>query len=287
LQRKTWYDILQKIIDSEDFQSKIKEQGYYTSPKDYRTFRQYTQKVWTTISTSNTANFLSKDFWHEQPTILTNNGYYIIRTGEGSFAIFNENIFPSPYLKFNIENVIEISTEEPNGYDNLKTAFKENILENSALEQLRFNGGYKKIIANVLGQEKEYYVGVRGNTTRAFNVYFHRMDTNEKILIYEYKGQADIDYSLWTENSVFLFEAKKKERAKNIQSYINIGWHKFAYACARFKEYNNLNIYPVYFLRTIDKVLLFVFPRFSFYKDGIILNEVSHMIPQKIYSVSI
>jgi hypothetical protein len=149
LQRKTWYDILQKIIDSEDFQSKIKEQGYYTSPKDYRTFRQYTQKVWTTISTSNTANFLSKDFWHEQPTILTNNGYYIIRTGEGSFAIFNENIFPSPYLKFNIENVIEISTEEPNGYDNLKTAFKENILENSALEQLRFNGGDKKIIANV------------------------------------------------------------------------------------------------------------------------------------------
>ena len=49
------------------------------------------------------------------------------------------------------------------------------------MEQLRFNGGYKKIIANVLGQETEYYVEVRGNTTRAFNVYFHHMDTNEKI----------------------------------------------------------------------------------------------------------
>ena len=287
MQRKTWYDILKKIIDSEDFQSSIKKQGYYTSPKNYRTFIEYTKKVWTTLSTTNTATFLSKDFLHEQPTILTNNGYYIIRTGEGHFAIFDEKVFSSPYLKINIENVIEMNTIEPDGYDNLKKAFKENILENTALEQLRFNGGYKKIIANVLGQEKEYYVGIRGNTTRTFNVYFQRKDTNEKILIYEYKGQADLDYSLWTEDSVFLFEAKKMEIAKNVKSYINIGWHKFAYACVRFIDYKNLNIYPVYFLRTIDKVLLFVFPKFSFYKNGIILNDTYQMIPQKLFSVSI
>jgi hypothetical protein len=139
LQRKTWYDILQKIINSEEFQSSIKKQGYFTSPRNYRTFREYTQKVWTTISTTNTATFLSKDFWHEQPTILTNNGYYIIRTGEGSFAIFDEKVFSSPYLKFDIKNVIEIKSVEPDGFGYLKNAFKENILENSALEQLRFN----------------------------------------------------------------------------------------------------------------------------------------------------
>ena len=270
-----------------DFQSKIKENGYYTSPKNYRTFREYTQKVWTTISTTNTATFLSKDFWYEQPTILTNSGFYIIRTGEGSFAIFDEKIFPSPYLKFDIKNLIEIDIEEPNGYDNLKNAFKENILENSALEQLRFNGAYKKIIANVLGQEKEYYVGIRGNTTRTFNVYFYRSDTNETIFIYQYRGQADVDYSLWTDDAVFLFEAKKKEIGKNIESSINIGWHKFAYGCARFIEFKNLDIYPVYFLRTIDKVLLFIFPKFSFYKDGIILNDIKRMKPEKIFSVSI
>jgi hypothetical protein len=62
--------------------------------KKYRTFIEYIKKVWTTISTTNTATFLSKDFWHEQPTILTNNGYYLIRTGKGHFAIFDEkNIF--------------------------------------------------------------------------------------------------------------------------------------------------------------------------------------------------
>jgi hypothetical protein len=36
------YDILQKIIDSEDFQSKIKERGHIQAQKDYRTFREYT-----------------------------------------------------------------------------------------------------------------------------------------------------------------------------------------------------------------------------------------------------
>jgi hypothetical protein len=35
--------ILQKLIDSEDFQSNIKKQGYYASPKNYRTFIEYTQ----------------------------------------------------------------------------------------------------------------------------------------------------------------------------------------------------------------------------------------------------
>jgi len=287
MQRKTWYDILQKIINSEDFKLKIKNDGYYKSPKDYRTFREYAQKVWTTVSTTNTATFLSIDFWHNQPTILTSNGFYIIRTGEGSFVIFDKNIFPSPYLKFEIKDVIEIDTTEPSGYDNLKHAFKENILENSALEQLRFNDGYKKIIANVLGKEKEYYIGIRGNTTRKFNVYFYRKDTNERILIYEYRGQADVDYSLWTDDSVFLFEAKKMEIMHNIENSIDIGWHKLAYASARFMTYKNLNIYPVYFLRTIDKVLLFIFPKFSFYKDGIILNDPDHMIPQKIFSINI
>jgi hypothetical protein len=143
------------------------------------------------------------------------------------------------------------------------------------------------MISNILGQEREYYIDIRDNTTRAFNVYFQRIDTNENILIYECNGQADLDYSLWTEDSVFLFEAKKKERAKNNKSYINIGWHKFAYACARFRDYHNLNIYPVYFLRTCNEVLLFIFPKFSFYRDGIILNDSNQMIPQKIFSVNI
>ena len=45
---------------------------------------------------------------NQQLTIVRNNGFYIIRTGEGFFAIFDEKIFPSSYLKFDIENVIEI-----------------------------------------------------------------------------------------------------------------------------------------------------------------------------------
>ena len=55
--------------------------------------------------------------------------FYIIRTGEGSFLIFDEKIFPSSYLKFDIENVIEIGIEECNGYDNLKTHLKKMFLK--------------------------------------------------------------------------------------------------------------------------------------------------------------
>jgi len=118
-----------KKLWTHDFQSKIKENGYYPSPKNYRTFREYTQKIWTIISTTNTSPFLSKDFCYEQATILTNNGFYIIRTGESSFAIFDEKIFSSHYLKFDIKNIIEIGIEECNVYNNLEMHLKKMFLK--------------------------------------------------------------------------------------------------------------------------------------------------------------
>ena len=88
-----------------------------------------------------TANFLSKDFWNQQLVILRNKKFYLIRTSEASFAIFDENRFPRLYLKLHIgNNIKELVTEEPQGYGHLKSAFKENVLENTGLEQLRFNG---------------------------------------------------------------------------------------------------------------------------------------------------
>jgi hypothetical protein len=111
----------------------------------------------------NTANFLSKDFWHHQSVILRNKKYYPIRTGEGSFAIFDEKRFARPYLNLDIGNYIkELVTDEPQGYDHLKSAFKENVLENTILELLRFNGIYDKIIEVVTGRRQNFYVGVLG-----------------------------------------------------------------------------------------------------------------------------
>lgn len=285
MDNKAWKETIANILGSSDFIFQIQKKGYYLSP-DRRSFREYTNKDWGIISTANTAIFLSKDFWHYQSKVLRNKGYYLIRTGKGSFAIFDEKQFPRPYLNLDISNnIIPLNKDEPEGYDQLKLAFKENVLENAGLEQLRFNGIYDKVIQAVTGLKQQYYVGVRGNTTRTFDLYFKRADSAiEKIRTYT--GQAELDYTLWTRDSVFLFEAKKT-RDVNLGAYLDIGWHKFAFAAIRFMNYVGLKIYPLYFLRGDTKLYLFVFPQFKFHEGGVILNNTKQMEPDKTFVVNL
>jgi hypothetical protein len=173
-------------------------------------------------------------------------------------------------------NIIDLVIDQPNGFDQLKSAFKENILENTALEQPRFNGVYDKMIKTVVGVSEQYYVRIRGNTTKTFDLYFKREDSDKKIRTYN--GQAELDYTLWTRDSVFLFEAKKASD-EVISKYLDIGWHKFAFAAVRFLKYSGLKIFPVYFLRGDTKLFLFVFPQFKFHENGVILNDTKQMTP--------
>jgi hypothetical protein len=182
-------------------------------------------------------------------------------------------------------NITELSVDNPDGFNHLKSAFKESILENTGLEQLRFNGTYDKMIEAVIGTRQQSYVGVRGNTARSFDVYFKRADSKiEKIRTYT--GQAELDYTLWTSDSVFLFEAKKSG-SEGVKRYFDIGWHKFAYAAIRFINYGGLKIYPVYFLRSPKQILLFVFPQFKFHQNGVILNDKSQMTPSNAFVVNL
>ena len=102
----------------------------------------------------------------------------------------------------------ELVGDEPQGYYHLKSAFKENVIENTGLEQLRFNGIYDKIVELVTGRKQDFYVGVQGNIKRTFDLYLKGSE-EELIKIKTYVGQAELDYTLWTTDSVFLFEAKK------------------------------------------------------------------------------
>jgi hypothetical protein len=282
---RAWKETIEKILDSDDFKFQIQDEGFYLSP-DRRTFREYTDKDWGIISTTNTANFLSKDFWHHQSKTLTSRGFYLIRTGKGSFAIFDENKFPRPYLNLNISNnIIDLVIDEPAGFEQLKSAFRENILENTALEQPRFNGVYEKMIKTVIGVSEQYYVGIRGNTTKRFDLYFKSNDSEIK-KIRTYTGQAELDYTLWTHDSVFLFEAKKASD-EVISKYLDIGWHKFAFAAVRFIKYSGLKIFPVYFLRGDTKLFLFVFPEFKFHENGVILNEIPQMTPNYSFAINL
>jgi hypothetical protein len=62
-------------------------------------------------------------------------------------------------------------SEEPRGFENLSRAFKDGMLENTTLEQLGFNGVYENILAHIFGSRQEYFVGIRGNNTRAFDIF--------------------------------------------------------------------------------------------------------------------
>jgi ribulose bisphosphate carboxylase small subunit len=83
MEPKQWSNILTNIMKSDEFKNQITHQGYYLSP-EYADFRTYLKKEWKLNSAINTANFLSKDFWHDQSRILRENNYYLIRSGRGS-----------------------------------------------------------------------------------------------------------------------------------------------------------------------------------------------------------
>lgn len=106
MEPKQWSNILTKIIKSNEFENQITYQGYYLSP-EYADSKIYLKKEWKLNSTINTANFLSKDFWHDQSRILRENNYYLIRSGRGSVVILDEKHFPRPYLNLNLKDAIE------------------------------------------------------------------------------------------------------------------------------------------------------------------------------------
>lgn len=54
-------------------------------------------------------------------------------------------------------------------------------------------------------------------------MYFNNIDQLDVVYIYKHSGQTELDYTLWTEDSVFLFEAKKEK--KNIyDKSLMLGW---------------------------------------------------------------
>jgi hypothetical protein len=103
------------------------------------------------------------------------------------------------------------------------------------------NGIYDKVIEKTLGSRQEYYIGIRGNTTRIFDIFFQKANSQELQKIRTYRGQAELDYTIWTRNSVFLFEAKQVKQG-SVEYYLDTAWHKFAYAGVRFLNYQNLDV---------------------------------------------
>ena len=269
----------------------MNERGYYLSPKGI-SFTDYCIKNWNVTTTRNTAAFLSINFWREQSKVLRDDQKYLVRTGEGTFAIFNETEFPRPYLRLDEQRLAAEATrlagEVPTGYEDLKYLFESTHTEDATIEYLRFAGIYDKVIESITGIRHSYVGGIRGGTTVEFDLYL-RKKSGLVVKVDRYVGQAELDSSIWTAgddsgaNGIFLFEAKKGLAGQGL----DVGWHKFAYPAAKLMKYGEkLSIYPVYLLKRPAYILLVVFPRLMFHlRTGIVLNDPAQMNPVRSFLI--
>jgi len=81
---------------------------------------------------------------------------------------------------------------------------------------------------------------------------------------------------------VLVFEAKQTKSGG-----LDIGWHKLALPCYRFRNLEGLNVIPVYFLRRGDVVNLFVFNPMDLQKDGIVVNDDNRFNQYSVFRVNL
>ena len=272
--------IWESLLNNVDFQKQIQEKGYsneirfidYIKENELEKIMQRTGAV--------TAQMLSIDFYSKQAPELVKNNLFLLRTGQGKFMIFNQNFFDKAYLELNNKNAKEINLRIPKDYAHLVKAYLENSNENPSIELLHFLGIFKKIIQEITGEE-EYFIGPRGNKTSKFEVYLFNKKLKENQKVYAYYGQEELDYSIFTKNAIFIFEAKNQE-----QNGFDIGWHKIAYPVNRFRDLNK-PIHPCYFLRQKDQIYLYIFPEFTFYEKGIVVNDKKLFTPVKTFKINL
>ena len=265
----------------------IEEKGYFHWDKSFQDF-----KAEYGIDAQQKAPFyLSLDFWRLQRPELHQNKWFVIRFGRGSFGIFSEDQFPKPYLELSAEGAEGITCKPNATFRKLRYAFKNldwrlKAAENTLLELARFYGVYE-VLTEYLDGTSDYQIGPRGGMTQRFDLYFKRRDDTHTQ--FEYNGQVELDYTIWTESRVLVFEAKSVSRGG-----LDVGWHKLAYPAHRFYNQtinHGLKVNPVYFLRTIyegvNTVLIFLFREIEFQDDGVILNDRGAWEPLKVFRVDI
>jgi len=266
------------LLDDPEFLKELSTQGHSTE----RNFSEYKTRHNLKVS-SFTPNYLSIDFYSGQSKELRDKNCFIIRTGKGNFAIFDENRFEKPYLDLDLSRAEELDYESPKNFEHLDDAFKENLIENFSIEHLWFLGIFNQIIGRI-SLENKCYIGPRGIKRSIFDVYFKDKKTQEIVKIFKYKGLEDLYYSIFTESCIYLFEGKNFPDGKG---GLDLSWHKIIFPASRFKKYSSKRLIPGYFLKLGAVVYFVVFPDFQFYKRGIILNDKKQFTPEHVFKIDL
>jgi hypothetical protein len=268
-------DIWQPLLKDKKFLEQINEKGFSKEIKfiDYVKENDLTDLLKSTSSV--TAQNLSIDFYSKQDSELRKKSLFLIRTGKGKFIVFNEKFFDKSYLELDNKNFEEMEINVPNGFEHLVKAYFSDGAENTSIELLHFLGVFKKITRG-----EDYFIGPRGCKHSRFDVYFVDKN-NETKKIFTYRGQEELDYSLFTKDEIFVFEAKQLNK-----NGFDIGWHKIIYPVSRFVGLNK-KIVPCYILRHNNFVYIYVFNEPTLQNNSIVLNNKKDFIPIKKFKIDL
>lgn len=269
-----WDEVLEKLVEEPIFKDQVSSQGFFHSGES---FKEFTRRYDFT-PTQNTATYLSLDFWSKQSDVLQKRKLYLLRTGDGNFIILDSSRFSPPYLDLKISKYSMLKPVENKEFSDLLDAFRER-QENSGLEQLNILGVYDALVKELFGTVK-WHIGPRGGRRSQFRVYANDAE-NKTHLLYDFDGNEELDYTIWTKDHVLLFEAK----SLSVNKGLDIGWHKIAYTASRFRKYEKYKIIPVYFLKWNSMIHLFVFPEFRFCEDGILINDKLAQTPTSVFRI--
>ena len=267
------------LLEETQFWESIDKHGYYQSP--YLSFEVYKNKYNLTLKNRAPA-YLSIDFWSDQASALTKKRLYVLRTGRGRFVIFSLDRFAKPYLDLSVSNAMPIKAKDVDGFDHLTRSFKDHYQEDTNLELLRMMGIYDELVNQVCGRSS-FLIGPRGHRYSSFKLHMIDKEQAEPVP-FNYDGQEELDYTIWTEDSVFVFEAKQLQSTSR---GLDIGWHKLVFPTYRFVGLKGLNIFPVYYLRRNHAAYLFVFDKLHFYNDGLVLNDIANHVPKHVFRVDL
>lgn len=272
--------IWDNLLNDSEFKRQISVKGYSQEIKFTDYVKKYNLEKIMQRSGAITANLLSIDFFSGQAKELVSNKMFLLRTGRGKLVVINRDFFDSSYLELSLNNYEKISFDVPKNYDHLVEAYKDRLNENASLELMHLLDVFKNVLQRVCG-ESDYFIGPRGNRTSKFDVYLLNKRDNQNVKIYAYNGQEELDYSIFTKNAIFVFEAKSLTNGG-----LDVGWHKLAYPLNRFRKIN-VPKFPCYFLKKDKVVWLFVFPEYKFYNEGIILNDKSAIMPKHVFRIDL
>lgn len=77
------------------------------------------------------------------------------------------------------------------------------------MEYFRFIALYDQLVEHLFNTSNTYFIGARGNRNSSFRICITDKSRPIEPIYFGYNGREELDYSIWTKDSVLAFESKQ------------------------------------------------------------------------------